>query len=553
MRIILSRVGVVVRLALAVGMTAGTGCSAFAPIGSERHREYRRLGDAEVDAEMDRGGQADADPGDDAQAPGTTRVLFVLDTSESTLSTDPGHQRVAAFSQVVEELRGDPGARFGCVFLTDGVVPCNWRPSDPDPFFTTADDVLGRDDPIYLMGAGYSDYQSALVGTRELLAQDMAAIDAEQLREIHYRVIFISDGKPEPRCDEGCEDDALYCLDGADNDGDGSVDDDDPDCADPLPDDRYRAFCNDAIELPELPAASFPARGGPCSSYNTDEQILAEVDRIVGLADRFGAASVTFDTMLVFGSQNEANARCDRDVYCWWEGMPLLEAMAEAGGGTFSEPFAPDREPAGTSCGSELGPSEECDPTYEDCGPTRCSFSWGDDCSPEYLSPDSVEECEHSRSDCERSCAARGGRWIDSGDDWFCDCPGPGGGCVADRDPRASCVRPSGIWHETEDGEGWCQCHPSRVFVSYTGTCLWPEDLERSCLREGGVFLGADQYPHCLCPYRTVFVDGWSGNCADADAVASVCEATSGLWSIDGSTWSCECPDGRLSADGSCS
>ena len=59
---------------------------------------------------------------------------------------------------------------------------------------------------------GYpATYQGALSSSLRLLEADMIAAGPALRSRSKYRVIFVSDGAPEPRCRLGCEDDQTRC------------------------------------------------------------------------------------------------------------------------------------------------------------------------------------------------------------------------------------------------------------------------------------------------------------------------------------------------------
>ncbi len=161
-----------------------------------------------------------------------------------------------------------------------------------------------------------------------------------------YVVVLMSDGIPEPRCNAGCEDDKNACSDGRDNDGDGLIDAADPDCANindnSLHPDNLYGVCNTTEDFRKSRApGSYVDMSGICPAYNQPPQIMARIADLLALSDAYSAGSVTLNTVLLFADQAAVNAVCPNAGpqfgYDHDQAKALLEAMAQAGNGTFRD------------------------------------------------------------------------------------------------------------------------------------------------------------------------------------------------------------------------
>ena len=200
-----------------------------------------------------------------------------------------------------------------------------------------------------------------------------------------YVVVFISDGVPEPRCRQGCEDDRNTCSDGIDNDGDGLIDgmaamdmtqmsepmpmDTEKTCEElkrerslaseePLPEEMMStmdpdcAFLNDASKRPdilygvcntdrEIPDGVYVDMSGRCPAYNQPRQILQRVEEIKTLARIYSVGELVMHTVFLGASQEDIDAICGTAAlsfgYESCAAKDLLTEMAKTGGGTFRD------------------------------------------------------------------------------------------------------------------------------------------------------------------------------------------------------------------------
>ena len=148
-------------------------------------------------------------------APFPVKILFAIDQSASLQCTDPENRRFVALNRVFNQLSSLPNAFFGFLGFA------SWSRKQT---FTRDMSKLSMFLDANQGGGPATDYQGALASILQMLEQDMIDSGPAQRARSRYVVVFISDGVPEPRCRQGCEDDRNTCSDGIDNDGDGLID-----------------------------------------------------------------------------------------------------------------------------------------------------------------------------------------------------------------------------------------------------------------------------------------------------------------------------------------
>ncbi|HJL39821.1 MAG TPA: VWA domain-containing protein [Myxococcales bacterium LLY-WYZ-16_1] len=126
-----------------------------------------------------------------------TKILFVVDTSQSMIQTDPNGRRLLAVQEVVDAFIDDPGVSFGIVQYSGGT---NVLTSNEDGLPGFSRDRMDIENAIVQLGLaqGTTDYEGALSQTLRVLSDDMANADEEDLTRSKYVVIFLSDGLPNP-------------------------------------------------------------------------------------------------------------------------------------------------------------------------------------------------------------------------------------------------------------------------------------------------------------------------------------------------------------------
>lgn len=129
------------------------------------------------------------------------KILFVVDTSQSMVRTDPTGRRVTAVNDVIDAFIGDPGVEFGIVQFSGAANILTNDEVTGDPGFTR--NLTDLQTAIVRLGLAEqpTDYEGALNAVFTVLTRDMEHskdTDEAELARAKYVVIFLSDGLPNP-------------------------------------------------------------------------------------------------------------------------------------------------------------------------------------------------------------------------------------------------------------------------------------------------------------------------------------------------------------------
>ena len=255
------------------------------------------------DDQLEITGQFCTSPADEVAFP--VKLLIVLDQSASLQCTDATNARYDALDRAGSQLDALPNVEFGVIGFA------SWSNLlDFTGDWSQASAMLTADS-----GGPATDYQGALSTVVRVLEQDMIRSGPAETARSKYIVLFMSDGIPEPRCTQGCDDGEDMSL----------------------PDPRY-AVCNTTEDIEE---GDYVDMYGECPDYNQPEQIKQKVENIMELADIHGVGSLEINTVFLFAPQADVEAVCgnvDEDFgYNREEAEPLLRGIAEKGLGTFRD------------------------------------------------------------------------------------------------------------------------------------------------------------------------------------------------------------------------
>jgi len=261
------------------------------------------------------------------------KVLYLIDQSASLQCTDSGQNRFGALRKSVDTLRANPNTQFAFIGFS------SW--SREVSFTRNRDDVAEFLDPNQGLGPA-TDYQGALATAIRVLETDMLEVGPAERARTRYQVVFVSDGVPEPRCNAGCEDDRAACSDRLDNDGDGLIDAEDPDCANiddnALHPDNLYGVCNTDEEIPD---GVYVDMTGRCPAYNQPGQIRRRIDELLSLKQTYSVGGLVMNTVLLFSPQEVVNQVCPEASaafgYEKTQAEALLREMATQGEGTFRD------------------------------------------------------------------------------------------------------------------------------------------------------------------------------------------------------------------------
>jgi len=252
-----------------------------------------------VDNKLGVTGQFCTGPSDEITFP--VKLLIVADQSASLQCTDAGNNRLEALNKMGSELNHMPNVEFGVVGFA------SW--SKVTEFTSNWSDAA---ESLDLAGGPATDYQGALSTVLRMLEMDMINAGPAVRARTKYVVVFMSDGIPEPRCKHGCDD------------------------GDELPDSLY-GVCNTDKNIPD---SVYVDMEGLCPDYNQPEQIVQKIQDIISLKEFYGVGALTLNTVLLFADAAEVEEVCpgvEQFGYVREEAMPLLQAMADEGNGTFRD------------------------------------------------------------------------------------------------------------------------------------------------------------------------------------------------------------------------
>lgn len=125
------------------------------------------------------------------------KILFVVDTSQSMIRTDPTGQRLLAVQDVIDAFIPDPGVEFGIISFNGATAVLTTNAAGFDGFTRDRPEL---DSAIVQLGMAGSttDYEGAVSNAFRVLADDMQNSREEDLARAKYVIIFVSDGLPNP-------------------------------------------------------------------------------------------------------------------------------------------------------------------------------------------------------------------------------------------------------------------------------------------------------------------------------------------------------------------
>ena len=254
------------------------------------------------------------------------KVMFIVDTSGSMQFTDPSDKagdakaaclgtcgritpplncasvcsnannpgRRQAIEKVIERFRNNPAVSFSIIsfngqILVNGSAPGGGKVTSASGF--TNDDTVINDALTSLMTADITtDYQGALSTAYQVLEKDMIDTDPVARGRTKYIVVFVSDGAPDPVCQEGCGNDTITIA--------GITIDNWCD----TPKDQWcdSDHFNANKELCDRMQTWYPSMAAPCRAYNTETDIIKKVHEIMNLGEDYGTGEIRLHTAFLF-------------------------------------------------------------------------------------------------------------------------------------------------------------------------------------------------------------------------------------------------------------
>ncbi len=275
----------------------------------------------------------------------TTKVLILLDRSGSWQFTDPGNAHFEAITELLDTLGESSDTEVAIIAFNAGM--------EVTPF--TRDRGVLDAALANAFASGQTDIQGALGTAARLIEQDVAGVSLVERARTTYELVLVGDGLPDPVCHAGCDNDAS-CWGYCDVDPDADPDDD-------LDPEDYEGLFVDLVA---------------CGEYNTDEAILAAVDRLRALEEAHRLAAVRLHTVFVFAlPEPQIPPLCDGvPPYDRQVALDLFSRIATRGGGQSSSAMSSDGVSLPTIV---LGPSGEELETRELAFLTAWNLSAGPD------------------------------------------------------------------------------------------------------------------------------------------------------------------------------
>lgn len=229
--------------------------------------------------------------------------------------SNPGRQGAA--QDLVERFKNNPSVKFAIVRFNGRVTINGSDASKGAGEFTNNPAVLNKAITGLAQADITTDYQGALTATYQLLEKDMVKTNPVDRARTKYVILFLSDGGPNPVCQEGCGNDK-QALPGIVVDSWCDV-----------PRDKWcdNFFITNSTHCKDM-TNWYPHMKEPCREYNTSTQLKQKVMEIMGLADQYGVGELRLNTaflfvptlpkpiqdlMAVYGSTNTA---CTTDADC---------------------------------------------------------------------------------------------------------------------------------------------------------------------------------------------------------------------------------------------
>lgn len=229
------------------------------------------------------------------------KVLSIIQApSQSSYSTSPTLPG-AFLSRLSQTLPPSAGTYHAAVAFNARLSSFGFAPFS-QPFRPWLDPLPG------------ADLESALERAKALLLQDAEALEADRRSRTKYVLLLLSDGRPSPVCEAGCDNDGLpppqggcECCAGA--------------CGSPngpnIPAEKFcdlpraewcQALSYGAEEDCELASEGYPAMKAPCLGYNDDHALAARIKELRAQAERAGVGALTLSAVHFYGSDSPQDA-----------------------------------------------------------------------------------------------------------------------------------------------------------------------------------------------------------------------------------------------------
>lgn len=117
------------------------------------------------------------------------KLLFVVDVSGSSATSDPLNHRADAVQEVIRRYADVSNVSFGIILFSD-------RPLEETAGFTNAAAQLAPAIEQMKAPMGGTDYSDTIVAADDMIHRDLAHLDPATAHRTHYLVYFLTDGLP---------------------------------------------------------------------------------------------------------------------------------------------------------------------------------------------------------------------------------------------------------------------------------------------------------------------------------------------------------------------
>ncbi|MCA9671139.1 MAG: VWA domain-containing protein [Myxococcales bacterium] len=196
-------------------------------------------------------------------------------------ANSPGRQ--AAVQKVIDRFKNNPAVEFNIIRF-NARVTVNGGVPGCEGFSNKANCIKGGLDSL-TQAEIFTDYQGALSKAYEVLENDMQTASPVERTRTKYVLVFITDGAPDPQCQDGCGNDLYlgntysWCD---------------------APRDQWcdNYFIQGAAC--DYMNTWYPSMTEPCKDYNTETQIVQQVNKIMDLGTTYGVGEIRMHAAFLF-------------------------------------------------------------------------------------------------------------------------------------------------------------------------------------------------------------------------------------------------------------
>jgi hypothetical protein len=238
------------------------------------------------------------------------KVMFIIDSSGSMQFTDPNGGRQSALGDVLDAFVGSQGVYASLLRFNEStsVIPGGGACPAGSSYGCFTNDLSWLQSQIgNVVSDSLTNYQGALAVAFQVIAEDAERAGPAQRARTRYVVVFLTDGTPDPRCQEGC---------------------------DAAGENQAYAFCNNDDFQEDTQGILGDPDFEACDDYNQDYQILDRIEDLMALRDATGIGDLRVHTALLCPPDLDPAVIAAFGIDCV-ASETLLRKMSDAGNGTY--------------------------------------------------------------------------------------------------------------------------------------------------------------------------------------------------------------------------